>query len=70
MSPNAPTVECKQILNSRGFCVLSRDQLYAMLSVLNSYLAIADFETSEEEEILESTMRKLQMEIAAATSAS
>lgn len=63
---NAPTAECKKLLNYYGFCVLTRDQFHSISTMLALHIEGTDFETREEQDMAEQLLQAVEKEAASA----
>ena len=63
---NAPTAECKKLLNYYGFCVLTRDQFHSISTMLTLHIEGSDFETYEESQAAELLLAAVEAEAARA----
>ena len=63
---NAPTAECKKLLNYYGFCVLTREQIHSISAMLALHIESTDFETREEQDMAEQLLQAAEAEAASA----
>lgn len=61
---NAPTGECKKLLNYYGFCVLTRGQVHSIAGMLAVHIEGTDFETHEERDMAEQLLQAVEKEAA------